>query len=43
MEAHTGKNEAHFDMILEVDGIDHLNRILQHIRQIDGIDEAHRR
>lgn len=42
LEASSGKNGARFKIVLEVNGIDHLQRILQHIRQIDGINEAHR-
>ena len=43
LEAGTSGDHARFSMVLEVDGIDHLNRILQHIRQLDGIVEASRR
>ena len=43
LEASTDKDGARFNMVLEVEGIEHLNRILQHIRQLDGISEAYRK
>ena len=43
LEASTDRVGARFNMVLEVDGIEHLNRILQHIRQLDGISEAFRK
>ncbi len=43
LEASTDRDGARFNMVLEVEGIEHLNRILQHIRQLEGISEAHRK
>ncbi|MDF1614486.1 RelA/SpoT family protein [Desulfurivibrio dismutans] len=43
LEVNTSSDQARFNMILEVDGIDHLNRILQHIRQLAGITDADRK
>lgn len=43
LEAGTRGDDARFTMVLEVEGIEHLNRILQHIRQLDGIIEASRK
>ncbi len=43
LEVNTSDGQASFNMILEVSGIDHLNRILQHIRQVNGITEAQRK
>ncbi|HET98386.1 MAG TPA: bifunctional (p)ppGpp synthetase/guanosine-3',5'-bis(diphosphate) 3'-pyrophosphohydrolase [Desulfurivibrio alkaliphilus] len=43
LEANTAADGgARFNMVLEVEGIEHLNRILQHIRQLEGISDAFR-
>lgn len=43
LEAHTQENDsAILRMVLEVEDLDHLRRILAHIRQLDGILEARR-
>ena len=44
LEAKSTKNGlARLDIMLEISGIDHLQRILQHIKQLDGILEASRK
>jgi len=39
----TSDNLSTSNIILEVENLDHLSRLLQHIRQIDGVIEARRR
>jgi GTP diphosphokinase / guanosine-3',5'-bis(diphosphate) 3'-diphosphatase len=39
----TPENLSTSNIILEVENLDHLSRLLQHLRQIDGVMEAHRR
>ncbi len=44
MEAKTGAdNLSTSNMVLEVENLEHLSRLLQHLRQIDGVIEARRR
>lgn len=39
----TPENLSTSNIVLEVENLDHLSRLLQHLRQIDGVIEAHRR
>jgi GTP pyrophosphokinase len=39
----TEDNLSTSNIILEVENLEHLSRLLQHIRQIDGVIEARRR
>ena len=39
----TGENLSTSNIVLEVEDLEHLSRLLQHIRQIDGVIEARRR
>ena len=44
VEAHTSKDQlAMLNIILEVDNIEHLSTLLQHLRQLDQVIEARRR
>ena len=44
LEAKTGSdNLSNTNIVLEVENLEHLSRLLQHLRQIDGVLEARRR
>jgi GTP diphosphokinase / guanosine-3',5'-bis(diphosphate) 3'-diphosphatase len=44
MEAHTaGGNLSTITVVLEISSLEHLARLLQHVRQVDGVVEAKRR
>jgi GTP pyrophosphokinase len=44
LEAKTNAdNLSSSNIMLEVDDLDHLSRLLQHLRQLDGVIEARRR
>jgi GTP pyrophosphokinase len=36
-------NLSTINVVLEVEDLDHLNRLLQHLRKLDGVIEARRR
>jgi GTP diphosphokinase / guanosine-3',5'-bis(diphosphate) 3'-diphosphatase len=39
----TPENLSNINIVLEVEDLGHLSRLLQHLRQIDGVIEAHRK
>ncbi|TBV81858.1 MAG: bifunctional (p)ppGpp synthetase/guanosine-3',5'-bis(diphosphate) 3'-pyrophosphohydrolase [Desulfobulbaceae bacterium] len=43
LEVSTSTDGARFKMILEIGGMEHLQHILQHIRQLDGVLDANRK
>ncbi len=41
--ATSADNLSTTNVVLEVEDLDHLNRLLQHLRKLDGVIEARRR